>query len=358
MIYPNVIKSIHRSLVSLLVAAVSGAALAQVQYRVTELPPLPGYRDSAAVALNDLGDVVGSCNPMSGDGVMATVWRAGVPTALGKDRKGIYSYATAINNSGVIAGEGDDGDYRPNVLVFRGGKATFIDSGANNSHAIAVLNTGKVVGDYLKGFGGTAAWNPAIWTPDRDKFRREFLPQYVAPVGGFSNVYANGVNNLGVAVGQVSSSTEWSARAGLWSGDSKHTLTLLDPLPGQWDSYANAINDHGLVVGISDLGSFSTTPVVWQPGARTPTALPLLPGEIHGQAFAVNNLGHVLGSHGNAPAAWIDGNLIDLQTSLDASGAGWTLSVVYRINNVGQIVGSGFHNGQFRGFVLTPVALP
>ena len=351
-------RSPYRSLFSLVVSAVASAALAQVQYSLTEMPPLPGCVDSGAKAINDLGDVAGWSRSATDLSDMATVWHAGVPTALGKARGGHDSYATAINNSGIIAGEGDDGDYRPNVLIFRGGTATFIDSGANNSHALKVTTSGQVIGTYVKGFGGASAWNVAVWSPDKDKYRRAFLPQYVDPAGLPTSVYGQGANNLGMVVGQVSGSNQWSARGGFWNNDSKHTLSLLDPLPGQWDAYANAINDNGLIVGISDVGSFSMTPVIWSPVTHAVTALPLMPGEINGTAIDVNNSGQVIGTHEGAPAIWIDGNLIDLQSALDASGAGWDLSVIYHINNKGQIVGSGFHNGQFRAYVLTPVSRP
>lgn len=348
-----------RNLITAVLPALAVVAHAQTQYRVTELSPLTGYTGSVASGINDSGDVVGSSSPNSSYGSMATLWHAGVPSALGKAPKGNYSYALAINNSGQITGDADDGSIRPQV-VFRRGSALFIDSGANNSHGFVMLSSGQIVGDYLKGFGGTAGWNPSIWTEDPrspGKFRHVFLPQFVEPNGGFSSVFAHGANNNGVVVGQVSASTLWSSRAGLWKNDSNHTLTLLDPLPGEWDSYAFAINDNGVVAGISDLGVFSTTPVVWSADvSHTPTALPLQPGETSGYATGINNLGQVIGNHGatSAPAAWINGQLVDLQSALDASGSGWVLQSVSHINNLGQIVGTGLHNGQSRGFVLTP----
>lgn len=342
----------HKSFLCLTMAALSVAASAQIQYHVTELPPITGYVDSVGYSLNDRGDVVGACNLPSSNRVMATVWRSGTPSALGIVPRGSHSFATAVSSTGVIAGDSEDGDGRPNTVVFKNGAASFIDSGANNSHAVAVMTNGTIVGNYLKGFGGN--WQPTLWVPDKDKYRHTFLLQYIDPTGGPSSVYANGANNSGVVVGQVGS-TQWSSRAGLWKNDSKHTLTLLDPLPGEWDSYAFAINDDNVVAGVSDLGSFRMTPVVWAPGATSPMALPLLPGETNGQAVSINNSGVVVGWHGNAPAVWINGNLIDLQTALDASGTGWTISVVYKVNNLGQIVGTGMHNGLSRGFVLTPL---
>jgi hypothetical protein len=42
-----------------------------------------------------------------------------------------------------------------------------------------------------------------------------------------------------------------------------------------------------------------------------------------------------------------------LQTKIPA-GSGWTLLVAGGINNLGQINGYGIHNGNYRGFLLTP----
>jgi hypothetical protein len=44
--------------------------------------------------------------------------------------------------------------------------------------------------------------------------------------------------------------------------------------------------------------------------------------------------------------------------NLVSSISGWILSWAYDINNKGQIVGVGYHNGDQRGFLLTPVPEP
>jgi len=36
------------------------------------------------------------------------------------------------------------------------------------------------------------------------------------------------------------------------------------------------------------------------------------------------------------------------------TGSGWVLQQAFGINNAGQIVGTGTHNGQSRGFLLSP----
>lgn len=51
---------------------------------------------------------------------------------------------------------------------------------------------------------------------------------------------------------------------------------------------------------------------------------------------------------------WINGQLFLLQSMLDASGTGWQLSKVVGVNNLGVIVGTGYHNGMQRAFTLSP----
>src|SRR5262249_28716475 len=51
---------------------------------------------------------------------------------------------------------------------------------------------------------------------------------------------------------------------------------------------------------------------------------------------------------------WQNGVMIVLQDKIPV-GSGWTLLVAGGINKQGQINGFGLHNGNFRGFPLTPV---
>jgi hypothetical protein len=137
-------------------------------------------------------------------------------------------------------------------------------------------------------------------------------------------------------------------------------------LPGDGGSIAWAVNDLGQAVGDSGQRAVLRN----NDAAHTPIELPMLPnGDNYATARLINNLGHVVGMSGMllgfGPTAtttthfvvWRDGTVFDLQSVLDAvSGAGWTISSVSAINDAGQLVGSGFYNGQARNFVMTPVA--
>src|SRR5258708_3511743 len=50
--------------------------------------------------------------------------------------------------------------------------------------------------------------------------------------------------------------------------------------------------------------------------------------------------------------------MLDLNSHLDGSGTGWTLSAASGINDAGQIVGYGTHDGVIRAFLLTPTPPP
>jgi hypothetical protein len=81
----------------------------------------------------------------------------------------------------------------------------------------------------------------------------------------------------------------------------------------------------------------------------------------------INNFGEILGSSAASepgtwnvsparPVVWIGGQVFDLQASLDAAtGEGWTIASASAINNLGQIAGSGTHNGLARAFLLAPI---
>jgi probable HAF family extracellular repeat protein len=88
--------------------------------------------------------------------------------------------------------------------------------------------------------------------------------------------------------------------------------------------------------------------------------LPTL-GPHHTIPYSINNSGQVVGTSTNSDRAFLwtaEAGIWDLNDLLDASGSGWTLSVAFDINDHGQIVGSGIHNGVGHAFLLTPIDTP
>ena len=82
-------------------------------------------------------------------------------------------------------------------------------------------------------------------------------------------------------------------------------------------------------------------------------------GGSYSSAFGVNAVGQIVGQAmvpGNQafhPFLWTNGQIRDLNSLLPAH-AGWELEIAHAINDAGQIVGSGTHNGQPRAFLVIP----
>jgi uncharacterized membrane protein len=347
----------------LLAAACAGTVLtwcasawAQTTYSISAF----GGPGCAVSSINDYADVAGQCN------AVAAAWQNDVATSLGKLPNGTYSVAAAINSHGVAVGWGDNGDGRPRAELFRKATVTDIDTSAANAYAMYINETGVIVGDALKGFGGCSNWVAAIWTEDPTKpgsFRRLDLQPYPGGDGKFRCEFAEAGNQGLQVVGMVQNSL-FGQRGAFWNNDSKHTLALLQTLPGDGNSYAWAVNDLGQAVGQS-----GNRAVFWNnDAAHTAIELPLLPGDNYGLAAAINNLGQILGTSAymtpgttnvtsSRTVIWRDGGVFEVESLLDpVSGNGWTITSVSGINNLGEIVGVGSYNGQATPFVMTPAA--
>ena len=252
----------------------------------------------------------------------------------------------------------------------RDGLYNFFPNNGGNTHALFVGDTGFVGGYYTKSLSGnTSSWKGAIWTPDpKDprKYRTTDLPILAGGDPNLSNAVPQAFNQAGQAAGWASNNVI-GQHAAFWYNDASHSIQDLGTLPGDWSSIAWGLNDSGVVVGESHPPAGSR-PVLWSNDvARTATALPLLPGDNYGSAGVINNIGDVLGWSAYAtpgttnvgparPVIWRDGAVFELQSVLDAvSGAGWTITSTVALNNLGQVIGYGQHNGQARVFVLTPM---
>jgi uncharacterized membrane protein len=305
-----------------------------------------------------------------------------VMTSTGKLPRGNYSDAKAIHLSGVVVGDGDTGNFRPQAWVTTSRGLIELAPKSGNSHAIAINNDGAIGGYYTKGLDGSmSSWKATIWTldpKDPSKYLATDLPIIVGPDPTFIGTGAipTAFNQSGQAAGYAANEVI-GEHACFWNNDATHSIVDLGPFPGDWTSIGWGMNDLGQVAGESH-PAFRNRPVVWNnDAAHTAYELPLLPGDNYGTAYRINNLGQILGSSAASqpgtwnvgPARlvlWRDGGVFELQTLLDpATGAGWTITSASAINNsrpsasainnLGQIVGTGIHNGQSRAFLMTPL---
>jgi len=373
--HPSVISTTHvaRGVVASLGLMCALGAHAQTRYTVTELPVLPGAALCNATGLNEAGDVIGHCGPADENwNQTAVVWREGQPIALGKWSKGTYSQGTVIDNVGGVGGHADTGNLRPQGWVAHadGRWVNFFPNSSGNTYPQFLSDDGWIGGYYIKSSKGP--WTGAVWKPSA-KDPRKFTTVNLPPLPGAADPVSNqslpmGFNRLGYAVGYGShdrSNGQWPL---LWHNDSKRTLQVLPTLHAGVPHIAYAINDIGQIVGAggSPYASEGLQAVLWNnDAARTPEVLPAPDGDNHTRATAINNQGVVLGMSGfflragetgtprpERPVVWQGDVALDLASLLD--GGVYTLRSADAINGLGQIAATGSAGGLVRALLLTP----
>jgi probable HAF family extracellular repeat protein len=135
-------------------------------------------------------------------------------------------------------------------------------------------------------------------------------------------------------------------------------MTDLDPTAGNGSaSFAYGINDSGQIVGQFVVnGTYHA--FVYQLGAPAFVDIgALLPSGGDSTAQGINSFGQVVGGGGGLGHAFLyqNGNVLDLNSLLPAN-SGWTLTNASGVNDSGQIVGTGIHNGRQEAFLLSPTS--
>jgi probable HAF family extracellular repeat protein len=318
-----------------------------LSYQITDLGTLPGFNASFALGVNDSGQVVGySINDARP--YHAFLWDAATGMQdLGTLPGDSYSYARGINNSGQVVGSSGTSIFFGPGHAFVWDAATGMQDlgtlpGDSYSDAYGINDYGQVVG-YSSGsiFGPPHAF---LWDAANGM-------QYLGTLPGGSYSFASGINNTGQVVG-------WSGHAFLW--DAATGMQDLGTLPGDTGSAAYGINDFGQVVGDSS-GTSSNHGFLWD-AATGMQDLGTLPGDTGSAAYGINDYGQVVGdsflydpiteNYYYRPFLWQNGTMTDLN-ALIPPDSGWTLWYANAINNAGQTVGSGLHNGE-RAYLLTP----
>ena len=233
--------------------------------------------------------------------------------------------------------------------------------GGNNGQASAINNSGQVAGYAENGIADSTCPQgvenfmvdlPVMW----DKGIAMALPT----INGDPDGVAFGINNRGQAVGYSGTCTA-ANYAVVWENG---TATKLRDL-GDPGGIAYAINSHNQVVGQAVNSDGTALAAIWQ--NHTVAALGgLLPGDVASFATSINNRGQVVGSSFDSRANWShgllwqNGMMIDLNTVFPASSNLYVVSAS-NINESGQIAGmavemSGSHAGTIvHAFLATPV---
>ena len=346
-------------------------ASAQTVYSVTDLGTFGGTL-GCAMSLNQKGwaevmETTPAGNMNAGlwvDGLKIDFGTFGGPNSSENwgginDRGDVVGFA----ETSTPAPNGEDFCFFGTKLICRpfhwaGGKMTQLPTlGGNNGWANTVNNRGQVVG---------AAENT---TPDpscspfqsvRPVVWEKGLARDLSTLPGDPDGTANGINNLGQAVGGSGSWCSGLNNALLWDHG---TITHLPSLGGALNNEALAINNHGQIVGHSGVsGDTTVDAVLWENG--TAKDLGVLPNDFGSFATGLNHKGQVVGTSYDASFnfhafLWENGAMTELSTLFPASSNLYP-TMANEINSRGQISGmatvtSGKHIGEIHAFLATPV---
>jgi probable HAF family extracellular repeat protein len=239
--------------------------------------------------------------------------------------------------------------------------------GGNNGQASAINNSGQIAGYAENGIvdptcpPGTVTNRidlPVLWQKVQGQIQAQALPPYGKDTDGI----AFGINNQGQAVG-YSGTCIAVHYAVLW----ENLTAIALPNLGNPFAVAYAINSRGQIVGQAVNSDGTPVAVLWE--NNTVTSLgggDLPPGDAASFATSINNRGQSVGSSFNSTGSWSHGLLwqngvmTDLNTVFPASDHLYVVSAS-NINESGQIAGMAvvMHGSQLEnvvhGFLATPV---
>jgi probable HAF family extracellular repeat protein len=325
----------------LLLFASAGAQA--TSYTVTDL----GI-DGCASDINANGQVVGwSYNPADSS-YLAFLYSDGAIQNLGT-LGGSHTLAYGINSSGEVVGQSFTSAGSPHAFLYSNGEMKDLGTlGGSYSIAYGINSSGEVVGQSSTSDGSTHAF---LYSNGEMKDLGTF---------GGSSSCAQGINDNGQIVGSAETA-DFADHAFLYQNGIMQNIDLLGTI-----KTATKINNSGQVIGISDGNIFLCNDgVIKDLGNAFSSSIP---SEIHFSDINTNGL--IVGSASRGlpigentvkleflPFLNIDGNFMNLN-DLIAPGTDWTLYDAIGINDSGQIVGFGAHNGKTCAFVLTPVPEP
>lgn len=353
----------HRACgVALVLCLAAGTASASA-YRVIDLGA-PGSTASSAQDIHGR-NITGWMN--STGGVRRAFFsRDGVVMDLGALAGGTYSYATAVNDRGQVAGYSGINEYGPPLSEAT--QAFLWVSGVMRS-----LGALHCPCSFNRRYGTSKAYDINVArqvvgeseTVRGEWVRHAFLWQdgVMQDIGGgagdWSISRAFAINDRGQVVGDFALNAGrlsiFNRRAFLWEGGVRMDLGTL---PGHASSTALDINGTGQVVGWSGTydGSVSRA-FLWTNGGMRD--LGTLSNDANSQALGINASGQVVGWSGTQDRSssraflWKNGWMFDLNSALEHD-SDWVLLEATAINDEGRIVGTGLHGGRVRAFLLEP----
>jgi uncharacterized membrane protein len=316
-----------------------------------DLGTLGGLNSSAFGSPNAIGQVVGEAETTHSD-------------PNGEDFCGFYASGAPWSGTSCRGFLWQDGRMRPLSTL-----------GGYNGAASAINNKGEVAGnaetaitdstcppyDPAKGQYQVLQDKPVVWTNGHI----EELPTY----GGDQDGYAIAINDHGQVAGGSGTCSTYDPVIGLYFSP-VHALFWdhgevinLGSLGGVFGNQAHNMNNRGQVVGASDLaGDAVFHGFVWS--QRTGMQdVPPIPGDTYSAALAINDSGVVTGVSLDSTFTILhafvvlEGVPTDLNTLISADSP-LQLQTACGINSRGEITGLAVDKstGQYRGYLAIPMA--
>ncbi len=334
-------------LLAALALSLSLASAGSAQWTITDLGLLGDAEgnDSQAWSINNLGDVVGKGRVLvNGSAQLHLVmWANGTQRDLGVDASSSLA-GSKINDTGLVAI--NDGTWKP--FIWQDGVL----------HQLPLLSGGAIGGiNGLNNLGQIVGWSDS-------------------PLGGIGVLWHEGaIRDTGFPGGSLSGAVainesetlaiNRAARGSisyLIAGGTTNYLTVAGVTPDGTTSVVD-LNNAGQACGnfhihLGQTGAWHA--VLWAGGAAVPLSEFPNGGS---EAFGMNNLGDVVGyayrGPFDAPAVlWRNGTFVNLSELPEVLAAGWTSMTARDVNDSGQVVGHGYHQGKLRAFLLSPSTAP
>ena len=320
------------------------------RYSITDLGSLGGGR-TTPMGINNRGAIVGFSDTVEGF-KHAFLYNHGSVLDLGT-LGGDESFAYRVNDNGLIVGRAQDqsGRFQAFVTTITNGTIvlTPLDAGIDGDFGSArgVNSVGDVIGYYT-----TSGEHMSV--RNRIFLYRNFRVEDLGTFGGEDGV-AVAVNDRGSVAGYFSSEPHADYaqhRSFLFAGGK---LVPIGSLGGQLTS-AHDMNNQDEVVGDGDAGHGEHRAFLFAGGKLRD--LGALPGGRQSAAYAINERGDIVGfsegPNASARAVLITAGVMRDLNDLIPPGSGWVLTEARDINDAGRIVGTGWIDGEQRGFLLTP----
>lgn len=352
--------------ISLTIAAAAalfaGGLFANVVYSVAPINTTdlaPNAFGQGFVQVNDDGQAVGYGSNSAVSMTQNTTYlgtTTAIPIPILKTSPLQSFQGWAVNDSGVVAGQGYNGSYVTAAEGTASGTTPLpLPAGASSSQAFAISDNGFVAGN--------ASSKPFVYNPNTGTSTTIALPT----TGGYISGYGDGVNDSGTVAGLV-----YNGQYHVYYHILGQPMTLIS-LPAGWEVPLGtggqdvAINNSGQVAFYaSNTTSGRSAAFIYNPNNNSTTMIALptgAPSASVGSFAFLNNAGDVVGTANVGPtgqSGWIwNGSQTVLLNSEVPTG--WNIDSAVSISNNGIILALGTENGVFNNqewLELTPLTTP